>query len=234
MDLSRLADSLPRPRLPRKTGLAALTAKASAAIARVKRAITGTQPLQDDWGFARGRFNTLVFTRLRDVQTDGQLAVACYHMPCAFQSPAVMTIHAALAAQKALGLAAGTPLVLAGDFNFKPSDPQYKMYVTGAMDASDVAYPSPPPGAEPFRAVLPAPLRSAYAEANGGAEPDFSNMAQVKDEPMFVDVLDYIFVSDGVQVLTADVMPHRSAVAGPLPNADEPSDHLLVAATLRV
>jgi hypothetical protein len=35
-------------------------------------------------------------------------------------------------------------------------------------------------------------------------------------------------------VLSADDMPHRTAIQGPLPNASEPSDHLLLAANLRV
>jgi len=231
VDLSRVSDGLPRPpRPPKKTRFTAFLEK----VQRVKRAVTGyTPPPQDEWTFARGRFNTLVFTRLRDIHTEGVLCLACYHMPCAFNSPKVMTIHAGLVAQKALKLAAGAPLVLAGDFNFKPLDPQYRLMVSGSMDAQDAAYPQPQPGCEAWRPTLPAALRSAYAEANG-AEPDCTNYAQVRDEAAFIDTLDYIFVSAGVQVLTADLLPHRSAINGPLPASTEPSDHLLLAATLRV
>lgn len=75
-----------------------------------------------------------------------------------------------------------------------------------------------------------------------------------KDEPEFIETLDYIFLSqsksgggdggggggDGVgaesdwRVVDVLPLPHRSEVRGPLPIATEPSDHLMVAATLEL
>jgi 2',5'-phosphodiesterase len=43
------------------------------------------------------------------------------------------------------------------------------------------------------------PMRSAYAVKNG-SEPNFTNFAQIKDDPQFIDTLDYIFVSPTVKV----------------------------------
>ena len=43
-----------------------------------------------------------------------------------------------------------------------------------------------------------------------------------------------MFVSDGIQVLDADVLPGVAMLPGPLPTAAEPSDHILLAASLRI
>jgi endonuclease/exonuclease/phosphatase family metal-dependent hydrolase len=125
--------------------------------------------------------------------------------------------------------------VLAGDFNFKPCSAQYRLLTQlEAPAAGEPDYPAPVPGLE--WSPLPAQrLRSAYALAHG-AEPQFTNWSWVKDTDEFLDVLDYVFVSGEVQVLDADELPARDELAGggPLPSACQPSDHLLVAATLRV
>lgn len=75
------------------------------------------------------------------------------------------------------------------------------------------------------------PLRSAYAVMNG-AEPDFTNYAKVRDDPIFIETLDYMFLSDEWNVTSVEPLPNRDEVEGPLPNAEEPSDHILIAAEL--
>jgi endonuclease/exonuclease/phosphatase family metal-dependent hydrolase len=236
VNLCRLSDTKPWPRPPKPTGLRA-RAKAALAgnssLARAWRALTNAQPPRDDWAYARGRFNSLVFARLRDTRTGGSFCVATYHMPCAYWAPAVMTIHCALAAQRTAALAAGVPFVLAGDFNVKPGDPQYALLTTGSLPADAGASAPAAPAWEPWRAEVAPPLRSAYAEAHG-AEPAFTNCAGVRDEPLFVETLDYIFVSAGVQVLDADALPaSKDGATEAYPTAQEPSDHVLLAATMR-
>jgi endonuclease/exonuclease/phosphatase family metal-dependent hydrolase len=236
VDLCRLSDTKPWPRPPKPSGLRARASAAlsASALARAWRAFTKAQPPRDDWGYAKGRFNSLVFARLRDARTGGVFAVATYHMPCAFWAPAVMTIHCALAAQRAAALAAGVPFVLAGDFNVKPGDPQYALLTTGSLPADAGAAAPDAPSWEPWRAAVAAPLRSAYAEAHG-AEPAFTNCAGVRDEPLFVECLDYIFVSEGVQVLDADALPAtKDGATQAYPTAEEPSDHVLLVANMRV
>jgi len=60
----------------------------------------------------------------------------------------------------------------------------------------------------------------------------------VKEEPEFIDTLDYIFLSSVAssswEVSSVLPLPDRSSVQGPLPNQEEPSDHLMLAATLRL
>lgn len=75
------------------------------------------------------------------------------------------------------------------------------------------------------------PLSSAYVTATG-REPDFTNYAKVQNEPVFIETLDYLFHSKGWRVDSVLPLPHRDAVAGPLPNESEPSDHILVSAKM--
>ena len=241
VDILRVGDLLPRPRAPKPTGLLRYTARLKDFVSRLRQTVSGTRPPMDEWTAAQRRFNALVFAKLQDVRSSGTtFAVGCYHMPCAFTQPGLMTIHAAAVAKKALSLATTgtpTPLVLVGDWNFKPGGAQYVMLTTGqAPKEGDPARPALPAGLSPdaFSCTLPVTLRSAYAECHDGKEPDCTNYAKVKDDATFVETLDYIFVSEGVQVLSADDLPHRTAIQGPLPNTSEPSDHLLLAANLRI
>ncbi len=75
------------------------------------------------------------------------------------------------------------------------------------------------------------PLRSAYA-VSSGQEPDFTNYAKIQDQETFIETLDYIFLSKEWGVASVAPLPHRSVVVGPLPNEGEPSDHILLSATL--
>lgn len=236
VDICRLSDTKAWPRAPKATGARAwLSAKLSSnALLKALRQALRAPPPQDPWAFSRGRFNAMVYVKLRDRETRGELGVACYHMPCAFWAPSVMTIHAALAAQRVTALAkADVPFVLAGDWNFMPSSPQYKIMTQGGeVAAGDAAAPVAPPH-EPWLARVEVPLASAYAAVHG-AEPEFTNHAQVGDQQPFVECLDYIFVSPAVRVLQADALPAKLDVSGPYPTELEPSDHVLLAATIRV
>ena len=79
-------------------------------------------------------------------------------------------------------------------------------------------------------------MRSAYAVAGNGSEPDFTNYARVKEDDPFIDTLDYIFLSDTWKVTGVKELPHRDEAGGPFPNLDhnEPSDHILIAADLEL
>ena len=60
----------------------------------------------------------------------------------------------------------------------------------------------------------------------------FPSFLQVGNNPAFIDTLDYIFLSREWEVNDVLPLPMREVVAGPLPNEQEPSDHLLISATL--
>eukprot|EP00899_Mesostigma_viride_P005515 jgi/Mesvir1/14965/Mv14631-RA.1 len=191
------------------------------------------EPPVDHFDYSRNRFNVIAFVRLKERESGGVLVVGTYHMPCVYWNEKVMAIHAAMAVQYMHKVAGGDPFVLGGDFNIKPGDDCYKMIIQGSLDESSAAFPDAPSW-ESWRPIMKGGgLRSAYAVANG-AEPDFTNFAKIKEQEPFIDTLDYIFLSSGIAVEAVEPLPHRSQVKGPFPNADEPSDHILIAADLRV
>ena len=59
-------------------------------------------------------------------------------------------------------------------------------------------------------------------------------LLQVKEDPEFIDTLDYIFMSKHWGIQSVDKMPARSEIKGPLPNEIESSDHLQLSADLKL
>ena len=102
----------------------------------------------------------------------------------------------------------------------------------GEMDESSLFYPTPKNDME-WKPTMK-PMQSAYAANANGQEPDFTNYAQTRDNEPFIDTLDFIFMSDEWKVIDVLEIPHRDASGGPFPNLDvkEPSDHVMIAATL--
>lgn len=133
------------------------------------------------------------------------------------------------------------PHVLLGDFNIKPADGAYELLTAGSLPASHPDVPAPEviaAGGVAWRPRLQARLRSAYAAA--GSEPAWTNhtvSGGKKRANPFTDVLDYVFVSEDWSVEA--VMPTPPATPPypdhtyPLcPSAEEPSDHIMIGATL--
>lgn len=192
----------------------------------------GSTPF-DPWSYTERRRNVLVATRLRCRANGAALTVATYHMPCAFWSPPAMVINTALMSAAFHRLVPpGEAGIMAGDFNIKPGDAAYRLLTTGGLPRGDAAYPHPRPH-DPWRPDVPAPLASAYVRVRG-REPGWTNFARIGDAPAFVETLDYVLVTPGVDVVDVLPTPKREAVGGPLPTAAEPSDHILIGATVRL
>ena len=198
----------------------------------------------EPWDYAERRMNVLLAATLRDKATGTEFCVATYHMPCSFWDLRIMAIHADLAVRHVQRVAASSaddsgdsksrPYLFAGDFNIKPDDSIYKLLTTGELSKDDSAHPTPKHSCE-WKPSLIEPVRSAYAvHSNTGNEPDFTNYAQIKKDDPFIDTLDYIFVSPHWDVDAVRELPSRQETGGPFPNLDrgEPSDHLLIAATV--
>ena len=164
--------------------------------------------------------------------------VGVYHMPCAFYLPPMMTIHSMLAAQHMQRLArkaGGIPLILAGDFNIKPSDYMYQLLTTNEPDLQNPAHIVPTASWDSWRPQLEYPLRSAYGVTRG--EPEFTNYARSRDAPVpFIGTLDYIFVSPQCHVIATDKLCSLDMARerGPRPTVQEPSDHLMLAADIAI
>jgi len=124
------------------------------------------------------------------------------------------------------------PYIFAGDFNLKPTDTLYRLLTTGEIDRDDPCHPEPKNGVE-WAPSQVRPVRSAYAASSSG-EPDFTNYARIKENPPFIDTLDYIFISESWKVEGVLELPKQQESGGPFPNLDrgEPSDHVLIAANL--
>jgi len=192
-----------------------------------------SRPPVDAWAMSENRFNVMLTVKLEDKSSGRSFALANYHMPCAYYAPKVMTIHSEMAARHVQTLAGDVPYVFAGDWNIKPYSTSYMLLTTGLIDRGDPEYPEPKWGME-WQPVAKG-MRSAYAESESG-EPDFTNYARVRESEPFIDTLDYIFLSDEWKVEGVKQLSKRETSGGPFPNLDlkEPSDHVLIAANLKL
>jgi endonuclease/exonuclease/phosphatase family metal-dependent hydrolase len=149
--------------------------------------------------------------------------------------------HAALLMQHCQAWAKGDPLIVAGDFNFKPFDPAYRLLLDGHIPADHAHHPPAPPADRTGRVWEPKfnPTRSAFA-AFHGHEPDFTNYATMvwngKLGAAFCETLDYIFLSPEWRVTGVSSLPSRAELAQSgiksFPSSAEPSDHLMLRASL--
>jgi CCR4-NOT transcription complex subunit 6 len=143
---------------------------------------------------------------------------------------------------------ASTPVIIAGDFNSVPGSEVHARMLRGII-----------PGVEDGGGVGRR-LRSAYAAAAAagvvrsdpgsktmmietgetGTEelkpaptrPETGEPAHTNVTPGFTDCIDYVFVSDGVDVTAAEPLPAIEHLGEGLPNENHPSDHLPVTVDL--
>eukprot|EP00339_Tiarina_fusa_P026994 CAMPEP_0117001610 /NCGR_PEP_ID=MMETSP0472-20121206/3554_1 /TAXON_ID=693140 ORGANISM="Tiarina fusus, Strain LIS" /NCGR_SAMPLE_ID=MMETSP0472 /ASSEMBLY_ACC=CAM_ASM_000603 /LENGTH=341 /DNA_ID=CAMNT_0004701679 /DNA_START=103 /DNA_END=1129 /DNA_ORIENTATION=+ len=237
VDISRLSDKREGgwPRGPKVGAVESFVTGVSSFVrTRLEKLGLLSRPPVDHWHMSQNRFNILLTVKLEEAQSGRPFCLGNYHMPCAFYAPMVMTIHSEMAAKHVQVLAGDDmPYILTGDFNLKPYGSSYQLLTTGKMDVGDPEWPTPKFGMEWHPTIKP--LQSAYAVSDHG-EPDFTNYAQTREDLPFIDTLDYIFCSDEWKVVGVKELPHRDEAGGPFPNLDrnEPSDHVLIAADLRI
>jgi mRNA deadenylase 3'-5' endonuclease subunit Ccr4 len=197
---------------------------------------------EDAWDVSRWRFNQFIAVRLKNRNMEHSIPfwIGNYHMPCAFRIPAVMNIHADLVGSRIQQLATTCaqqgkkePYILAGDFNILPNSPHYSLLRTGSLDETDETYP-----VKKYEMVWKPTvqgMRSAYVEFNG-KEPEFTNNAHngALNAESFIGTLDYIFLSDEWSVKAVQELPKIDDLKGVYPDDTEPSDHVLIAATLEI
>lgn len=198
-----------------------------------------SRPERSDLEVAKGRFNRQIMASIRCKKSDRLFNVAVYHMPCVFWNQRLVTICAALSAQCANAFASKdedepAPTVMLGDWNFGPDTAAYSLLTKGTLDTAHPGYPNIPSHETWRPEVGIVPSRSAYAEFEG--EPAFTNRTCSGKVPqVFTGVLDFIFYSANRDVRVVDVLDVPRAFDDDtplLPNASEPSDHLMIGATL--
>jgi len=144
-------------------------------------------------------------------------------------------MHAALSCQLAQQFAGTKPLIYCGDFNSTPISSVYKLLTAGHFDRHHLDHPKHAMPPEDKWNPDVKPLRSAY-KIKRGKEPNFTNYSHDRyNEKPFIDVLDYIFISDHWDVVSVEELPGTvENYSTPLPNEEEPSDHLLISAQLLI
>lgn len=201
----------------------------------------------DPWEKARSRHNASILVRMVELNEKKDTSrrpfvVGTYHMPCLFGSDVkcqTMTAHCIMVLQHAQRWSGDDPLVFTGDWNVKPSSPQYELIRNGHLPSGHRQLPpdvddensGAPEGWTPS---LNHPMRSAYAVANG-QEPAFTNYAWTLGQKFaFRATLDYIWISDRWTVDSVKTLPQKRQLKGTysFPSKEEPSDHLLIGASL--
>jgi endonuclease/exonuclease/phosphatase family metal-dependent hydrolase len=195
----------------------------------------------DPWKLASSKQNRVLMARLHDHRVGQSFVVATCHMPCLFGDALyrqAKAIHSAILRRSVLRFAGRLDVVLAGDFNTTPHDSELLLVQKGSMNEEDIARPAPEHGlhlgrwlpSESMKGKSEGCLRSAYADALG-QEPHFTNYAWVEgqDEP-FQQTIDYILVSEHVEVEGVQALPKVDLGDPVFPSAAQPSDHVFLAA----
>lgn len=235
VDITKGADTMKYIKQPKPTSFQGFTKKYfSEPYAKLISIFWKIEKPMNPWVESEKKKNDIVTVELKKKNTDKSFFVSTYHMPCVFKVPPLMMIHCALYVQHLQRISNGAAHICTGDFNIKPDSEMYKMITTGCIDESNKE--TYPPACVEYENPLKLkikPLRSAFKVALG-EEPVFTNWGQTGDSPPFIGTLDYIFLSDEWTVSSTAPLPSLEATAGPLPNDVQPSDHLLLSATLRM
>jgi len=172
--------------------------------------------------------NAVVFTQLKIVPDGPEFGIGTYHMPCLYGSidnMKIMALHLSFLMAYCQIVSFTKPLIVAGDFNFYPSDSTYQLVYTGSL---------PPNHPHSVEATFQ-PMRSAYAELGG--EPEYTCVS-FNNNDLKTEVLDYIFVSrewNVKQVTRPHTIAHlRTQGVRCFPSEREPSDHVMICAVLEL
>lgn len=200
------------------------------------------RPKPDVYRRAKRYSNTMIALTLKPklAHNDHTFIVATYHMPCAFYDPQIITLHTMALLERLQGMQKinsdthrPIPLIIAGDFNFMPDSLQYELIVgLGPIEHDHPAYPRTPTGVA-FPVIRTRTMDSAYARTHF-CEPLFTNHSQVAGRPVFKDTIDYIFCSKDCGVIAAHAHFSEHDVANVMPNAFQPSDHVMLSATIEL
>lgn len=114
IDISRLADAKPWPAPPPPGTLTSVSRRILKPFRRLfNMRGRGNGKDEDVMATARDRSNAVIIAQLRSKGPEGlDFFIACYHMPCEFRRPPIMTVHAALLVQRMQALAKGKPHIV--------------------------------------------------------------------------------------------------------------------------
>lgn len=198
------------------------------------------EPHAADWELAVSRVNTMIYLQLKCKYSLKTFGVSTYHMPCRFDYPKVMIMHIRALLTELKRLSKGHPYVIGGDFNTLPDNHGYTLLTKGMVHPTDNLSDEGHSHRYPTSTICG--LNSAYMQKNN-KEPDFTNYADPNNNS-FMGTIDYVFLSKPEHhskkqtwyVESVKSLPTRQKGIknGTLPNQFEPSDHLLLWATLKL
>lgn len=190
---------------------------------------------EDHWASSRNKWNVMIMVTLNGDQSE--FVIANYHMPCDFRRSTVMTLHSYYAMAEAQKFANDTMLIFSGDFNFKPDSKQYQMITRGKKILAEDFQNNSKTAVKDWFDPEFKPMMSVYQLINQ-REPLFTNYAKTaRSEEAFKATLDYIFIFPKLLVSQAIKLPQEKPediYSTPLPNEEEPSDHLMLGAEIVV
>lgn len=171
--------------------------------------------------------NAMISLQLLHLPTNKKVWICNYHMPCSFDKPLLMNIHALLVKQHVLRLCSYEPFVLVGDFNMKVGSEPYQIITEKKYFDND---PDLQPFVDPF--VDPElfdflRFEDVYQKKIGKIS--CTTWANTKKFGEFKDVIDYIFY-DSLSLKPEKVLD-IPIIKTECPNSDEPSDHISIGAT---
>lgn len=151
-----------------------------------------------------------------------QFVIYNYHMPCAFRTPLVQTLHVD-ALKRLMKDHDGVPTVLTTDFNLTPDSVGYKYFTSGELPIEHMDYLIKS-GHINFN------MESSFLVFNG-KEPEFTCYSDTRWGGEFKNTLDYIFVSKHWKVLSSRLLINTT---DKMPNMMNPSDHLPMESSLEI
>lgn len=203
--------------------------------------------------FAENTKNALLSIILRPkyhgTDTGRNLVVSTYHMPCKFTQKYYMiaqilalkiSLEKLLASTKTY-VPGKTSVVMTGDFNISPINPEYKLLAGVPYTEEELKIPSYESiatmkniygsiGVDLEQGIK---LHSAHVTING-KEPTYTNVS-IKVGATFIDCIDYILIGESVEIRSckAGLTTTHPTDTG-YPNAICPSDHIPLSASLRI
>lgn len=187
------------------------------------------QHKRDDWSYTISKSNGSIFVKLQD-NFGNIFCIATYHMPCVFDQTTVIGSHSTMLIQKLYELSDGSPFVFTGDFNTVPNNEIYQTITNATNKEINCRHLIQIPCKYDVKwdPIIKQGLSSAYKSING-KEPLYTNNTFTNHmTAQFTNTLDYLFYSEGLQVLSIDDLPTNNTQI--YPNKDEPSDHIMIGA----
>jgi len=168
---------------------------------------------------ARKRSNIAIKLTL---QEKSKFIIYNYHMPCAFKTPILQTLHLD-ALKKLMFSHEYLPTILATDFNIQPHSANYNYLIEGNLpkEYNEYIYES---------SHYYLTMKSSYKAANGN-EPEYTCHSDTKWGGLFKGTLDYIFVSEHFTIISSKLLIDTEEK---MPNKLCPSDHKPIISELEI